>query len=200
MNDPYQTLGVSPGATDSEIKKAYRDLAKKYHPDKYANTPLADTASEKMKEINDAYDRILKERKQANESGQSYSSYHQTAQSQYAQSRFNNVRVLINAGNFAQAEQILSAVQPTERDAEWYYLMGVITFRKGWLEEANNYFATACQMDPNNVEYQTMYNRIRGQRGGMYGGYNTNTSSAGADCCNMCTCMLCTDLLCNCCR
>ena len=59
MKDPYEILGVSRNSSDDEIKQAYRDLAKKYHPDKYANSPLADTASEKMKEINDAYDRIL---------------------------------------------------------------------------------------------------------------------------------------------
>ena len=62
MNDPYKTLGVSPDATDEEIKKAYRDLARKYHPDNYTNSPLADLAQEKMKEINEAYDQIQKQR------------------------------------------------------------------------------------------------------------------------------------------
>ena len=64
LSDPYRILGVSPDATDDEIKKAYRNLAKKHHTDKYATTPLADTASEKMKAINDAYDRITKMRKE----------------------------------------------------------------------------------------------------------------------------------------
>ena len=57
--DPYKVLGVSPDATDDEVKQAYRKLAKKYHPDRYQNSPLADEASEKMKEINSAYDMIL---------------------------------------------------------------------------------------------------------------------------------------------
>ena len=65
MKDPYEILGVSRTSSDEDIKQAYRELAKKYHPDKYANSPLADTASEKMKEINNAYDRILNDRKQA---------------------------------------------------------------------------------------------------------------------------------------
>lgn len=58
MTDPYKILGVPKGADDEKIKAAYRELVHKYHPDKYANHPLSDFATEKMKEINDAYDRI----------------------------------------------------------------------------------------------------------------------------------------------
>ncbi|HBG56338.1 MAG TPA: molecular chaperone DnaJ, partial [Ruminococcaceae bacterium] len=58
MSDPYKVLGVSPDATDAEVKAAYRKLAKKYHPDNYADSPLADLAGEKMKEINEAYDQV----------------------------------------------------------------------------------------------------------------------------------------------
>ena len=52
MSDPYKVLGVSPYATDDEISKAYKNLAKKYHPDNYTDNPLADLATEKMQEIN----------------------------------------------------------------------------------------------------------------------------------------------------
>ena len=69
MKDPYEVLGVSRTASDSEIKSAYRELVKKYHPDNYANNPLADLASEKMKEINEAYDSITKSRAQSGGSG-----------------------------------------------------------------------------------------------------------------------------------
>ena len=60
MNDPYQILNIPPTATDEEVKRAYRDLARKYHPDNYHDNPLADLAQEKMKEINEAYDQIQK--------------------------------------------------------------------------------------------------------------------------------------------
>ena len=62
MKDPYEVLGVSRNASEQEIKAAYRELAKKYHPDNYQNNPLADLAQEKMREINEAYDEIVKER------------------------------------------------------------------------------------------------------------------------------------------
>lgn len=60
MKDPYEVLGVPHGASEDEIKKAYRELARKYHPDNYANNPLADLAQEKMKEINEAYATLMK--------------------------------------------------------------------------------------------------------------------------------------------
>ena len=62
MNDPYSVLGVNPDASDDEIKRVYRELARKYHPDNYQDNPLADLAEEKMKEINEAYDSITKMR------------------------------------------------------------------------------------------------------------------------------------------
>ncbi|MCL2003546.1 MAG: DnaJ domain-containing protein [Oscillospiraceae bacterium] len=60
MRDPYEVLGVPRGATQDEVKKRYRELAGKYHPDKYAGNELADLAQEKMKAINEAYDAIMR--------------------------------------------------------------------------------------------------------------------------------------------
>jgi len=75
INDPYKVLGVDRNATDAQIKEAYRNLAKKYHPDNYAGSPIADLASEKMKEVNEAYDQIVKERKQGTSQNNAYQGY-----------------------------------------------------------------------------------------------------------------------------
>ena len=60
--NPYDVLGVSPNASDDEIKRVYRDLTRKYHPDANVNNPLADLAEEKFKEVQEAYDIIMRER------------------------------------------------------------------------------------------------------------------------------------------
>lgn len=59
MKDPYEVLGVSPSASDDEVKKAYRELSRKYHPDANANNPLSDLAEEKFKEVQSAYQQIM---------------------------------------------------------------------------------------------------------------------------------------------
>ncbi len=211
MKDPYQVLGVSRSASDEEIKKAYRELAKKYHPDKYNDTPLADVASEKMKEVNEAYHAITAERKNGSPDSSRSSAYSSSYDSSYSssysnsygsshQSLFDEIRAMINGGNFSAAEEMLSGIPSDERNAEWYYLMGVVVYRKGFLSDAYNYFQTACRMDPSNEEYQSMFRRIQQQRSGSQGGYNASSSSAANDCCDICTCLICTDCLCNGCR
>ena len=61
MTDPYQILGVSRDASDDEIKKAYRTLSRKYHPDANINNPNKDQAEAKFKEVQQAYQQIMKE-------------------------------------------------------------------------------------------------------------------------------------------
>ena len=123
MNDPYQVLGVSRTATDEEIKKAYRDLARKYHPDNYHDSPLADLAQEKMKEINAAYEEITKERsgrgRSAGSTQQSgYGGYGYGGQSYSGSATvLQQVRYAIQLGDLNRAEVLLANY--SDHNAEW---------------------------------------------------------------------------------
>lgn len=191
MADPYQVLGVSPNASDDEVKAAYRKLAKKYHPDNYANSPLADLASEKMKEVNEAYDTVMDQRKRQKQSGGAAGGYGgYGSPSQRGASSFADVRQMLQSGRVADAEQILDGVPSEKRNAEWYFLKGMVLYQRGWMDEAFKYISRAVQMDPGNQEYRMALNQIQGQRGGMYGGYNPYGGVGGAGmgntCCNLC--------------
>ena len=192
MRDPYSVLGVSQNASDEEVKKAYRELARKYHPDNYQNNPLADLAEEKMKEINEAYDTITKQRA-GGYTGASYGSYSGGYQRSYGASdpTYARIRNLINAGDLGQAEQLLYEVG--QKDGEWYFLSGSIAYRKGWLDEAMQNYTRAVQMDPNNMEYRQALSVM--QRGSM-GGYRPAGYSTGMDAMDCCTTMLCLNCLC----
>ncbi len=200
MTDPYKALGISPSATDEEVKEAYRKLAKKYHPDQYADSPLKELADEKMKEINEAYDTITAQRKAG---GQGYQGaaggYGYNPVGGRSGSGFQDVRSLIMAGRVADAEQLLNGVPGERRNAEWYFLKGSVLYRRGWLEEAKDHFSRACQMDPGNGEYSAALNQAMNQRGGMYGGYNPNMSTAGGcNSCDLCSSLICADCCCEC--
>ncbi len=195
MSDPYKILGVSPYDTDEKIKAAYRELAKKYHPDNYQESPLSDLAAEKMKEINEAYDTIVDERKKkrsgAGGTG-TQGTYHRS-------SSYSDVRNLIMNGRIADAEQILNGVPSNGRDAEWYFLKGTVLYKRGWMEEAYRHFKTACSMDPANQEYRAAMNQVNNQRSGIYGGYNpARPTVGGCSGCDVCTSLLCADCCCEC--
>ena len=203
-------LGVSENATDEEIKKAYRDLVRKYHPDKYVDNPLADVAAEKMKDINAAYDQIQKDRKAGKTSygsgsyggnGGYYNAggYNQSYGGYSGQSQFADVRRLIQQNRIAEADEILDGVPEYKRTAEWYFLKGSIYYRRGWLEQASRCYQRAYQMEPGNQEYAAAWQRISYQQ--QYGsspGRSTGTRFYGCpcDCCDCCTALMCMDCLC----
>lgn len=216
MTDPYVVLGVSQSATDDEIKTAYRNLARKYHPDNYAEAPdIADLASDKMKEVNEAYDTIVRQRKEGGAPGFSGGGYSASASSAagagygsaggsayrntYSTSTdFADIRRLIMSNRFADAEQLLDGVPNDRRNAEWNFLKGTVLYRRGWLEQAYAYLQAAVNMDPNNSEFRAAYNQAQQMRSGKQGGYKAG-SGGGCDPCNMCCGLLCADSCCECC-
>ncbi len=181
MKDPYEVLGISPDATDDEVKAAYRQMARKYHPDNYADNPLSDLAQQKMQEINEAYDTIIRQR----QSGSAYA-----GGSQYA-----DIRGMIQNRRYAQAEELLDGIPDSARSAEWYFLKGQVLYQKGWLEDADRHFYQAVQMDPQNPEYRAAVNRAAARRSGSYTGGAKNGGCSG---CDMCTGLLCADCCCEC--
>ncbi len=201
MTDPYKVLGVSRDASDDEIKKAYRELARKYHPDNYANSPLADLAEEKMKEINTAYSEIQKARSAGN-SGQSGTYSDQTyGGSTYTGENaedFKTIREYINAGRYSDADLLLNSLSANARNAEWNFLKGCVLAQKGWYFDAQKYFETACYMSPDNQEYRAALNNLR-MRASSYGRGYTTSKSGGLSGCDICSGLICADCLCECC-
>ena len=135
MRDPFSILGVSREASDDDIKKAYRRLARENHPDKFTDPAERDRASERMKEINAAYEELQKIR-----SGRArdtyYDNQHYNEASSTGDDRYVAVRVHINAHRVREAEAVLASIPQTERGGEWYYLRGVTLMMRGNIIDA----------------------------------------------------------------
>lgn len=201
MNDPYKILGVPEDASDEEIKKAYRELARKYHPDNYHDNPLEDLAQEKMKEINAAYEQITKERASGRRTGgaggvygggsygyggyQSYGGYGSSQSYSGQSSVLQQARIAINTGNISRAEALLANY--SDHNAEWNFLKGVVCYRRGWMDEALRYYRTAVQMDPGNAEYRQALDYMEGTDDTAYRpGGSFGTLCSGNPCLSMC--------------
>ncbi|HAZ37456.1 MAG TPA: molecular chaperone DnaJ, partial [Clostridiaceae bacterium] len=149
MKNPYEVLGVRDGASQEEIKQAYRELAKKYHPDKYADNPLRDLAEEKMREINEAYDYLTKN-KGTSENSYDSTGYNGTSNDNNNFVKNQRIREMINRNDLRSAEIELNSI--SNRNAEWYFLRGMLSLKKGWYSRGYNDIQTAVRMDPNNYE------------------------------------------------
>ena len=153
IDNPYAELGLSPGASDEEVTKAYRRLAKKYHPDL---NPGDKSAAEKMARINQAYD-MIKNGKTGTSGGYGGAyggSYGQSSD----QSLYAAAARYINMGYFAQALNVLSRI--SNRTAQWYYFSAVANYGAGNKVSALEHAKTAHSMDPQNPEYAELLSRI----------------------------------------
>lgn len=194
MKDPYEVLGVPRGSDREKVKAAYRELAKKYHPDQYAGSPLADLANEKMQEINEAYDAIMS----GNTGGYSSSS----SSGSYSVNDYSTVENLIDRNQLDEAERILEAMAQNNRDAHWYYLKGQVNYKRGWTQQAYSYYSMAYNMQPGNPIYKDAFERVSSNRSGGFRTNRTQHHGHGRDdCdgCDICTGLLCADCCCECC-
>ncbi len=218
--NPYDILGVSPLATDDEVKSAYRKLARKYHPDNYPETieVLGDSqgegtrawAEEKMKEINAAYDDILMARGNYGDSNTSSDDHYNTSRASYTSIDYTAIRGMFKDKKYDEAERTLDSVPQNERSAEWHFLRGVCYDRHGRTADAMSELNTACQMDPENPEYKKA-REVYYRRAGAYGSaYRSNQygqpanqnqgapATGNMDLCNCCSNLIIADCCCEC--
>lgn len=199
MTNPYKVLGVNEGASNEEIRAAYLSLVKKYHPDKYTDPDMKQLANEKLKEINEAYDQLTKNPGKTASSGYSGAAYgaggHGGSYSGPEADRFIRARSLINAGNLDGAKTILDSIQT--RNAEWYYLYGIIYLRQGWYDKAREFLGRAYRTEPGNAEYAQAYNTLR-YTGNPYSRPRQSTSYGNCSACDICSGLMCADCCCEC--
>lgn len=189
MRDPYIVLGVDRNAGEEEIKKAYRKLARQYHPDNFATDEAQrKVAEEKMKEINEAYDAIQNFKK----NGTSYN----TSDNSQHRSKYVAIREYINSMRIYEADAVLESIPHNERGAEWHFLKGCVCASRGWHFDALNHFQTACNMDPTNPEYRNALNRMQQGARNYNGGYQRANSQECSGC-DICASLLCADCMCS---
>lgn len=198
MKNPYEVLGVRQGASQDEIKAAYKALVKKYHPDKYQNNPLADLAEEKLQEVNEAYDALTKNQGSSGTYGYSYSTggssqtsgrgtYNSGSSTYGGSTAYYNVRLAIQRGDYAAAHREL--INARGRDAEWYFLSGVVAYKEGMYDDALSNVRQAIDMDPGNAEYRQIYQQMT-MSGGMYRS-RSNVDGYNDDMCAKCLSFYC---------
>lgn len=222
MNDPYSILGIERGASDEEIKKAYRALSRKYHPDANINNPNKEQAEARFKEVQQAYQQIMKEKEYGGFGGQTADGSYGTGggfgdfggygpfrgfEGQYRRSTSDRHETeddlhlraaanFINSGHYREALNLLNGI--SSRHAQWYYYSALANSGAGNNVMALEHARKALHLEPDNFQYQILVNRLEGS-GNWYqqqqGSYQT-TFTGGSDwCMKMCI----ANLLCNLC-
>lgn len=212
--DPYSVLGISPSASNEEVKKAYRDLSRKYHPDSYVNNPLSDLAEEKFKEIQEAYKQIMDEREKGYSSnysgGQSYqnssysggqgyqnSSYQGGYQQNYYEEsqEMREIYSLLTMRRFREGLNALSRIP--ERGARWHYYNAIAYSGLGNMITAMSHAKQAVAMEPANPEYSQFLRQLQNSTR-SYQNNGGGMSNNNSDACDMCCKLWLADSLCEC--
>lgn len=215
MFNPYEVLGVSPSASDEEIKKAYRALSRKYHPDANVNNPNKTQAEEKFKQVQQAYDQIMKEKQQGYSYGGNSYNYGNTGGGAYGYggnrtyegysrgTRNDSIQMqaaanYISNRHYAEALNVLNSIPFAERGARWYYFSAMANAGTGNNVTAKEHIDRAVTLEPSNMEYRQFKQHL--EFGGtwyrnMEQGYERPYAGTG----NWCLSMLFLNMLCNCC-
>ena len=194
--NPYEVLGVSRNASIEEIKKAYKELSRKYHPDSYVGNPLSSLAEEKFKQVQEAYDAIMKEKNGDYNYADNYNNngYNNSESGEMAE-----VYNLLGRRAYSQALSLLDSMP--NRNAKWYYYSAIAQVGLGNNLRGMEYARMAVSMEPNNIEYQNLVNRLsfQGNRYGevrnVYRGGRSGFDDASDLCCklwladSLCECM-----------
>lgn len=220
VQDPYKVLGVSENCSDAELKKAYRDLSKKYHPD--ANPDNPKEAEEKFKDVQEAYRQIVDAREHGTSAygstggsgqqsyggfggfddifGQWGGGYQEEQQASDETIEMQAARNYINSGHYAEAMNALNQTAEGDRNARWYYYASIASQGQGNNVDAMNYAKRACDLDPDNGQYQQLLQQLQSggswyqTRGTNFGGLNPVSNPTG-----WCLSMLALNILCNLC-
>lgn len=192
MKNPYEILGVSPNASEDEIKRRYHELARKYHPDNCRDDAMRAYYAEKMKEINLAYETIGQWRASGSPNGNAHDAYSQSSDPFY-----QSVRRLINENRLAEADRLLESVPYSDRHGEWLFLKGVTFTRMGRFLDALNMLEAACREDPDNREYRDALNAMRNATANMRAG-SYRQGGGGCSNCDLCSTLICADCCCEC--
>ena len=169
MFDPYSVLGVSRDASNEEIKKAYRRLSRKYHPDANINNPNKEQAEEKFKQVQQAYEQIMKEREYGGSRGtDSYGGFGGFGDASRQSGGYEDEESVrrraaanfVQSGHYQEAMNVLHSL--SQRNAEWYYLSSMANMGMGNNVRALEDIREAVRLEPNNMQYQSLKNRMEG--------------------------------------